>query len=42
MTTNEDKQIKDKLLAELRERSEKVKEMGGGRKVWKGREREVS
>jgi len=37
MTANEDKQIKKKLLAELRERSERVKEMGG-REVWKGRD----
>jgi acetyl-CoA carboxylase carboxyltransferase component len=39
MTTNEDKQIKDKLLAELRERSEKVKEMGGKESVERQRTR---
>ena len=35
MTANVDKQIKKKLLAELRERSEKVKEMGGEGKCGK-------
>ncbi len=39
MTANEDKQIKDKLLAELRERREKVEAMGGRESVGKQRKR---
>jgi len=37
MTTDEDKQIKDKLLADLRERREKVEQMGGEAYVQKQR-----
>ncbi len=35
----EDKQIKDNLLAELQERRDKVKEMGGRRNVERQRQR---
>ena len=37
MMVEEDKQIKNKLLAELRERGENIKERGEG-KVWQDRE----
>ena len=39
MTTNEDKQIKDELLASLEERREKIREMGGRENVEKQRKR---
>jgi len=39
MTTNEDKQMKKKLLAELQRRRQKVKEMGGSENVEKQRAR---
>jgi hypothetical protein len=35
MTTNEDKQIKKKLLSELPKRRQKVEEMGGQRECGK-------
>ena len=37
----EDKQIKDRLLAELRERRDRVKRWGEG-KMWKGNESEAN
>jgi len=39
MTTNEDKRIKKKLLAELQKRRQKVEEMGGSENVEKQRKR---
>ncbi len=39
MMVEEDKQIKNKLLAELRERGEKIKEMGGRESVARRRGR---